>query len=42
MSEIPHKTHLAQVSPQIFVFIIFIHKVEALADFLNENLLFTL
>ena len=49
MSEIPHKTHLAQVSPQICVFIIFnttnvkfIHKLEASTDFLNENLLFTL
>ena len=42
MSEIPHKTHLAQVSPQICVLIIFIHKLEASTDFPNENLLFTL
>ena len=44
MADIPHKTllHVAQVSPQICVFIIFIHKLEALTDFLNENSLFTL
>ena len=44
MAAIPHKTHLhvAQVSPQICVFNIFIHKLEFLNDFLNENSLFTL
>ena len=41
MSEIPHKTNLAQVSPQICAFIIYIHKSEALTDFLNEYLLLT-
>ena len=44
MSEIPipHKSHLAQVSPQICAFIICIHKSEALTDFLNENLAYCL